>query len=171
MFDYRGYGASEGEPSEEGIYEDTLAAYDWLVSHSTRPERLIIIGQSLGNSPAARLAAERPVSGLVLVAPFTNLPEAAAERLPWLPLRLIPWRHSRFDVAEHLARVSAPVLLIATQADELVPFSNSLKVRGLTAHSPAWIEDRHLTHNGLLAAIARDGRLTAGIHKLRQASR
>jgi alpha-beta hydrolase superfamily lysophospholipase len=90
MFDYRGYGASQGSTSELAMSEDAISAYAWLLAQGVSPQRLIVIGQSLGNAPAAQLASHRPVGGLVLVSPFSNLPEAAADRLPWLPLGALP---------------------------------------------------------------------------------
>jgi pimeloyl-ACP methyl ester carboxylesterase len=166
MFDYRGYGASEGKPSEEGLYEDSLAAYEWLSARGVTPAKLIVLGQSLGNAPAARLAANRPVAGLVLVSPFTNLPEAASARFRWLPLGVIPWQHNRFEVADYLRQVSVPVMLVSSRADELVPFANAVKLRAVTRSLPICIDDERLPHNGLLVAVALDGRLADGIRRL-----
>jgi hypothetical protein len=81
-FDYRGYGASTGRASETAIGEDAVSAYDWLRRRGIGAERIVALGQSLGNAPAARLASLRPLAGLVLVSPFTSLPEAAADRFP-----------------------------------------------------------------------------------------
>ena len=167
LFDYRGYGASEGFPTEEGLSEDALAAYRWLMGRGVAPERVVVVGQSLGNAPAARLAADRSVGGLVLVSPFTSLPEAAADRLPWLGVGILPWPDNRFDVAASMRRVSAPVLLAASKTDEVVPFRNALKLRSLAPRPLLWLEDDRLPHDGLLASIAADGRLTAGIRALR----
>jgi fermentation-respiration switch protein FrsA (DUF1100 family) len=166
MFDYRGYGASTGTPSETGLTEDTLAAYDWLTARGIRPERLVLLGQSLGDAPAAQVAAQRRVAMLVLVSPFTNLPEAAAERVPWLPLGLLHWSRSRYEVAGGLAAVRAPVLLVASRADGLVPMANS-RALGRAAPGPVrWLIDDRLPHNGLLAGVAGDGRLSAALKAL-----
>lgn len=87
LFDYRGYGASTGRPSEQHLLQDTLAAYSWLRRQGVPADRVVVVGQSLGNSPATILAAQRPIGALVLVSPFTSLPDALAERLPWFPVQ------------------------------------------------------------------------------------
>jgi len=66
------------------------------------PDRVVVVGQSLGDAPAARLAASRHIGALVLVSPFTSLPGAIQDAAPWLPLKILPWTHNRFDVAESL---------------------------------------------------------------------
>jgi uncharacterized protein len=129
MFDYRGFGASSGEPGEQGLTEDTVAAYDWLRARGVRSRQLIVLGQSLGNAPAARLAAERPVAALALVSPFTSLPDALADRLPWLPFRSLAWTRGRYEVAASLSALRVPLLLIASRADGLVPLANARKGR------------------------------------------
>lgn len=90
MFDYRGYGASPGRPSERNISQDTLTAYHWWRAQGVEAKRIVVVGQSLGNAPATALAARQHVGGLLLVSPFTRLPDALAERLSWLPVKLIP---------------------------------------------------------------------------------
>ncbi|MEA3017547.1 MAG: uncharacterized protein QOI38_2269 [Sphingomonadales bacterium] len=160
-FDYRGYGASAGTPSERAIGEDTLTAYDWLRSQGVPPERIVVVGQSLGNAPAARLAALRPIAGLLLASPFMSLPEAAADLHSALPVRRLPWGRNRFEVAAHLRRVRAPTLLLVSRRDALVPFAHSLRFAESLPRPPLWIvEDRH-GHDGLLAAAVAEGRIQA----------
>jgi fermentation-respiration switch protein FrsA (DUF1100 family) len=166
MFDYRGYGASTGRPGEAALTEDVLAAYDWLTGQGIRPERIVLIGQSLGDAPAAQAAARRRVAALVLVSPFTNLPEVAAARVPWLPLRVLHWSRNRFEVAASLRTVRAPLLLIASRRDGLVPMANSVML-GRAAPGPVrWLIEDRLPHDGLLAGVAADGRLTAALNHL-----
>lgn len=163
LFDYRGYGASEGRPSERALAEDSLAAYDWTRRQGVGPRRIILIGQSLGNAPAAQVAAARTVGGLVLTSPFTNLPEAAADRLPWLPLRVVPWPRNRFEVSGRLRDSTVTLILIASRADDLVPIGHARKVAD-AAHRPVrWIEMSSAPHDGLLAAAAESGALTQAL--------
>jgi fermentation-respiration switch protein FrsA (DUF1100 family) len=166
MFDYRGYGASTGRPSEAALTQDTLAACDWLRRKGIAPQRLILIGQSLGDAPAAQVAAARPVAALVLVSPFTNLPEAGAELHPWPPLGILPWRRNRFDVAAPLASVHAPLLLVASRADGMVPMTNSRRLAGAARGKVRWLVDERLPHDGLLAGVAADGRLGVALKAL-----
>jgi len=162
MFDYRGYGASSGQPSEHNLRQDTLTAYHWLRMRSVAARQIVVVGQSLGNGPATMLAAQQPLGGLLMVSPFTSLPDALAERLPWLPLRLVPWTRNRFDVERYLVRFRGPTMLIASKDDGLVPLANA---RRLQADKPdvLWFEASPLRHDGMLQAVAEDGRLTKAI--------
>jgi pimeloyl-ACP methyl ester carboxylesterase len=165
VFDYRGYGASQGHPNEGALSEDTLTAYRWLRAKGIEARRIVVVGQSLGNSPAARLAAREPVGGLILVSPYTDLPDAIGERLPWLPIRILPWTRNRFEVGRSLARFSGPTLLVASRHDGLVPIENTEKLRALAPRS-GWLDVSPLRHDGMLAAIAADGRLTRAIRSM-----
>lgn len=165
LFDYRGYGASPGRPSERNLFRDTLTAYGWLRTRGVRADHIVVVGQSLGNSPATTLAAQRPIGALVLVSPFTSLPDALAERLPWLPVQLVPWSHNRFDVKASLARFKGPTLLIASKDDGLIPIDNA---RRLQKDKPRlkWLDVSPLRHDGMLQGIAGDGRLAGAIRAL-----
>ncbi len=167
MFDYRGYGASSGQPSELNIDQDTLTAYLWLRAQGVGAQRIVVVGQSLGNGPATALAAQQPVGGLLLVSPFTRLPDALAERLPWLPVRLGPWTRNLFDVEADFVRFRGPTMLVASKDDGLVPVANALRLR---AKRPdvQWLDATPLRHDGMLQAIAEDGRLGKAIHTLRR---
>ena len=166
MFDYRSYGASDaGHIDELTLRADTASAYRWLRMQGISSDKLIVLGQSLGNAPAADLAATKPVAALVLVSPFTSLPEAAIDRFPWLlPLR-VPWNSNRFDVSENVASLKIPVLLIASNNDGLVPTSNGRKVAA-AAQNARWLDASPLTHDGMLLGISSDGRLTSGLQSI-----
>lgn len=157
-FDYRGYGASGGRPSERALREDALAARDWLAARAVAPERIVIVGQSLGNAPAAFVAARRPAAALVLISPFTSLPGAAAARAR--PLGWIPWPVNRFDVAGPLAEVDAPVLLVVARGDELVPRADADRAAAAVPRRAGRIEEQG-GHDGLLRRIVATGRLQA----------
>jgi pimeloyl-ACP methyl ester carboxylesterase len=91
LFDYRGYGKSEGSPDEQGTYRDARAAYRWLVAHGHGPERVVLFGESLGSAVALQLALEVEARALVLESPFASVPEMARAVYPFLPL----WRWHR----------------------------------------------------------------------------
>ncbi|RYF17551.1 MAG: alpha/beta fold hydrolase [Oxalobacteraceae bacterium] len=165
LFDYRGYGASPGRPSEQNLFQDTLTAYGWLRTRGVPANHIVVVGQSLGNSPATILAAQRPIGALVLVSPFTSLPDALAERLPWLPVQLVPWSHNRFDVKASLARFKGPTLLIASEDDGLIPIDNARRLQKNTERLK-WLDASPLRHNGMLQGIAADGRLASAIRAL-----
>jgi len=119
-FDYRGYGQSDGLPSESGLYEDARAAWKLLTQTlGIAPGRIIIAGRSLGGSVAAQLASEVTPAGLALETPFTSIPDMSADQYPWLPLRWLV--KNRFDTEQALGKVKAPLLLISAREDEIVP--------------------------------------------------
>lgn len=121
VVDYRGYGRSEGEPSERGTYEDATAAWDHLVrTRGVAPGDIVIVGESLGGAIAAELAARTSPRALVIQSTFTSVPDLAAELYPFLPVRWLS--RFRYDTRERLARVSAPVFVAHSPDDELIPF-------------------------------------------------
>lgn len=119
-FDYRGYGASEGTPSEEGLHSDAVAAWSLLQNPGyAAADNIIIAGRSLGCAVAARLAGEVNPVGLALEAPFTSLPDMAEAAYPWLPLR--HFVRSRLDTEAAVRGQHAPLLLISAADDEIIP--------------------------------------------------
>jgi uncharacterized protein len=144
LLDYRGYGGNPGSPTEAGLAADARAAYRYLVDErGVEPDRLVLFGESLGGAVAARLAREQPVGGVVLRSPFTSLADVGAVHYPFLPVRLL--LRDRFPVAEHVAEIAAPVVVVAGEADEIVPRDQSRAVA--EAADAAQIEVIGARHN------------------------
>jgi pimeloyl-ACP methyl ester carboxylesterase len=123
MPDYRGYGRSEGSPSEQGTYLDAQTAYDWLERQGFEPGCIHVIGESLGGGVASELAMCRPVGGLVLLSTFTNIMDIGSELLPWFPVR---WLGSiRYDTLGKLPCVGCPVLILHSPGDTLIGFHHA----------------------------------------------
>lgn len=121
IIDYRGYGKSEGSPSESGLYRDAEAAWRHLTQErGVEPERVVAFGRSLGAPVTAHLAAQRRVGGVVLESAFTSMPDVAAELYPIFPVRALA--RIEYPTREFLARVDAPVLVIHSPDDETIPF-------------------------------------------------
>lgn len=130
LVEYRGYGLSDGHPSEKGIYLDGEAALDHLRGRAdVDPGRIVVWGRSIGAAVAVHLAAEHgPLAGVVLESPFTSVRELLREGGYW-PLYLLSFFGSyRFDLAGSIDRVGAPLLVIHGTADEIVPFKLGLRL-------------------------------------------
>jgi uncharacterized protein len=125
-FHYRGYAPSTGLPGADAILQDAVAIYDHLVA-TLGPDRIVAVGLSIGAGPAAYLAAQRPIAGLILVTPFDSLEALAREHYPWVPVGLL-LRH-RMEITDALAASSAPAALIAAERDTIVPPRRTEPVR------------------------------------------
>lgn len=127
LFDYRGYGGNPGTPTEGGLLDDARAAADHL---RERPDvdraRIAYLGESLGSGVVTALAVERPPSALILRSPFTSFAEVGSHHYPWLPVAQLI--RDRYPIDEQIAGVRAPVLIIAGEADEIVPLRFSRAV-------------------------------------------
>jgi fermentation-respiration switch protein FrsA (DUF1100 family) len=115
---YRGYGGSTGTPSEPGLIRDAQAAYDFARARYPA-ERIALWGESLGTAVAIALAAERPVAGLVLDAPFTSAADVGAAAYPFVPVRWLIKDSFRSDL--RIGKVHAPILMRHGEADNVVP--------------------------------------------------
>jgi len=152
LFDYRGYGSSEGSPDEEGTYLDARAAWDHLVdTRGFAPERITVLGCSLGGGVASWLATQVPPRALVLESTFTSIPDLASRWFFFLPIRQI-CRFS-YDTRSRLPRITCPVLIVHSHDDALVPFSH-----GEQLHAAAVGPKQFLPIHGGHA----DGFLTSG---------
>lgn len=123
LFDYRGYGRSQGRPSEAGTYLDAQAAYEWLRGKGFAARDILVFGESLGGGIAAELCACRPTGGLVLQSTFTSMPDLGAELFPWLPVRLLG--HIRYDTLRKLPRLHVPVLVMHSRTDGLIGYHHA----------------------------------------------
>ena len=146
IVDYRGYGKSEGKPSEEGLYLDAEAAYDWLVgTKGTKPETLLIYGNSLGGAPAAELALRKAARGLIMQSTFTSAPDMAARMFPFLPVKSLV--RSQFNNLEKVRKIQIPKLFVHGSEDDLVPTSMGRELHKYAAEPKAWLELPGAGHN------------------------
>ena len=120
--EYRGYGRSEGKPSEWGVYRDADAAYVYLVNTKGKdPKTIVSFGQSLGTAVATHLAAHREIGGVVLEAPFPSASRVAQKYYWFLPgVGLLVRSH--FDTERRLKEIKAPVFIVHCNQDPVLPF-------------------------------------------------
>jgi len=121
VFDYRGYGRSEGRPNESGFLADARAARAWLAAREKIPESdIVLMGESIGGAGAVDLAARDGARALILESTFTTLPDAAAFHYPWLPVR---WAmRTRFDSLSKIGQYRGPLFMSHGDADTGVPY-------------------------------------------------
>lgn len=147
LFDYRGYGRSEGMPDERGIYRDAEAAWQYLASHKgARLESTLMLGRSLGAAIAAWLATQHQPRALVIESTFTSLPDIAAETYPYLPARLLA--RDRYPVAEHLIQIHCPLLIVHSRKDEIVPYHHATGLFALANEPKELLEIDGLHYDG-----------------------
>jgi hypothetical protein len=153
IFDYRGYGQSEGKPTEQGTYLDAEAAWSYLIQRKqVDPTRIIIFGRSLGGVIAAWLAHVHTPKVLIIESTFTSIRDIAADLYPYLPVRLL----SRFDYSamDYLRQVNCPVLIVHSRNDEIISFSHGRRLFE-AAHEPKEFLEITGTHNEGFMTSAR----------------
>ncbi len=119
IIDYRGYGKSEGVPSEEGIYQDAVAAYDYLINRGGESQKKIIAyGASLGGAVAIDLAAKRSLAALIVDSSFSSAADVSRVFYPFIPTFLLK---TKMDSAGKIKNIFVPKLIIHSREDELIP--------------------------------------------------
>lgn len=123
MYDYRGYGKSEGRPTEKGLYRDISAVIDFSQKEKNfKPENIILYGRSLGGAVAAYGAKTHKVGGLVLDSVFTDVPSMAKTYYPIVPEFMIRYRFSAINFLNDIEGI--PVMILHSRDDEIVPYSH-----------------------------------------------
>jgi len=127
IFDYRGYGESEGKPSEKGTYLDSRAAMEYL---SSRPDvdkdRIVFMGNSLGAALSVELALTQPPMAMILVSPFASVRDMAKLTLPFPPVGWMVRNH--YDNVARIRQLNVPLLVLHGDEDDLVPISQGRKL-------------------------------------------
>ena len=124
ILDYRGYGSSEGKPTEKGLYLDGEAAWHWLKEQSQLDGvPAYVLGKSLGSGVASYLAAHHTPAGLILDSAFTAMHDLIAVHASWLPRFLTP---KLYDSLGRIGHVACPVLVVHGDRDDLVPLPQGL---------------------------------------------
>lgn len=143
---YRGYGASEGTPSEEALFSDALAVFDQVMARQPGAP-ITVIGRSLGSGVASYVASQRPVARLALIAPFDSMASVAQSHYPWLPLRWL--MKDRYDSTRYLSKYTGPVLVIRAGKDEVIPSANTDRLIAAMPIPPQVVDLPKATHNSI----------------------
>jgi pimeloyl-ACP methyl ester carboxylesterase len=153
IIDYRGYGKSEGKPTEQGLYLDARAAWDYLVDErKVAPTGIIIFGKSLGGAPAVDLATQVDPAGLIVQSSFTSAADMAAVVLPFLPAAFL---HTKMDSLGKITRVRCPKLFIHSQADEVVPYELGRRLYEAAPEPKQFYEVKGASHNSIYVVGGR----------------
>jgi len=120
VFDYRGYGKSAGEPSEQGLYQDGEAALQWLAKRAgVKPDEIYLVGRSLGTGVMVDIGVKHQVKGLILLSPFAQMPDAAANRFWFVPVRLL--MRNRYPSVKKIPQFQGGTFIAHGDVDDVVP--------------------------------------------------
>ena len=151
IVDYRGYGQSTGTPSEEGIYRDAEACWQYLTkAKGLEPQEIVVFGRSMGGGPATWLAERTTPGALILESVFTNVPDVGAHHYSFLPVRAMAT--NQFDNEARVAAIDAPLLLIHSRDDRVVPFELGRRVYEAASAPKQFLEIEGGHNDGFLVS-------------------
>lgn len=146
VFDYRGFGKSEGNISgEQQFYEDVQTAYDFLKAGYAESD-IVVIGFSIGSAAAAKIASQNQPRMLILQAPYFSLVDMAKKHYPFLPSFLLKYK---FRTYEFLQKTAAPVVIFHGEEDEIIYFGSSVRLKTYLKRSDKFIPLKKQSHNGI----------------------
>lgn len=123
---YRGYGDSEGSPTEQGLYQDGRAALDYLIAQNIDLNNVFIYGESLGSGVGVQMATEYKTRALILEAPYTSLTNRGYERYPLFPIKLL--LRDKFDSLSKIGKVHTPLLIFHGYRDDVMPIHHGRRL-------------------------------------------
>ncbi|MGI9454940.1 MAG: alpha/beta hydrolase [Aeoliella sp.] len=147
VYDYRGYGKSEGKPTEQGLITDGLAAQKWLAERVGLPlSEIVLMGRSLGGGVSVAMATQQPCKAVVIDATFSRMVDAASYNYPWLPVKTM--MRDRYDSVARVKNYTGPIFQSHRATDEVVPVALARKVTDRAAGKlKQFFEIPHGRHN------------------------
>ena len=148
IIDYRGYGRSEGSPTEKGLYADARAAYRYLVEEAgVDPRRLVVFGRSLGAAVAMELATSDTVGVLIAESAFASVEALARVHYGWIPDFILKSLSHEFDNIGKVSRLPVPVLFIHGDRDNIAPVDQGRQLFEAAPEPKEWLEIPGAGHN------------------------
>jgi len=132
---WRGFSGNEGKPNEAGLYEDAKSAIGWLKKKGIEKENIIIYGESLGTGVAVEIAQNKNFAGIILESPFTSMIDAAKDKYPFLPVKIL--LKDKYESDKKIKNIKIPILIMHGKVDKIVPFSMGKKLYEL-ANKPKY---------------------------------
>ena len=161
---YRGYGGNPGKPDQDGLLADGRSVLDWLAEQGVDPAQLILYGESLVSGVATHLAAERPVGGMILEAPYSSMAELAQHHYWYLPAKWLVL--DKWNSASVVAATTAPLLVLHGERDRVIPVQFGKRLFEAATAPKELLLEPQAGHNDLLSfpsVIARIEGFIAGI--------
>lgn len=159
LFDYRGYGRSEGSPNERGFQRDARCMFDWLTNHAgAAANHVFVRGRSMGGAVALDLALSRPVRALMLESAFTSMPDVVRHLHPWLPAHWL--MRTRMNNLARVKHYTGSLLVAHGGADGLVPVSHGRALHAAANEPKHYFEAASAGHNDI-AVVAEEDYFTA----------
>ena len=155
---WRGFSGNEGKPTEKGLYEDARSAVRWLKSNGVGENNIIIYGESLGTGVATEIAQNKNFAGVILESPFTSMVDAAKDKYPYLPVKLL--LKDKYESDQKIKNIKSPVLIMHGKVDNIVPFHMGEKMYEL-ANEPKYYyfseyDDHMMEYNEKLLKALKD---------------
>jgi uncharacterized protein len=168
LLEYRGYGRSQGRPSERGIVEDGRAGLEWVSREVGGTGRVVLHGRSLGGFVAAEVGSRTGVAGIILESAFTDLQDMAAAAYPFIPRFLLHRLRGHFDNLAAVSRGDTPVLVVHGTADRLVPVRMGEALLERAGDRGQWHGVDGAGHNDLVLVGGREyfDRIAAFVHEV-----
>ncbi len=154
MYDYRGYGRSEGSPTEEGTYSDIRGAFAYVQSRGFQPESVVLMGQSLGTAVTIDLAADQKTGAVILEAGFTSI--GAMGRTLWWSLPIRGMITTKYDVLSKIVRVQSPIAMIHATGDAVIPFAMGRELFEAAKAPKQFFEVRADVHEGAILRLGME---------------
>lgn len=148
VWDYRGYGKSEGKPSEQGLYQDGEAAAQWLAQKSgVQVSELYLVGRSLGTGVAVDIGVKHQCKALILISPYAEIPDAAAARFWFVPVRLL--MRNRYPSVKKIPQFKGKTFIAHGDKDNVVPHWSGVRLFAATPETKMFVTVPNAGHNDI----------------------